>query len=450
LETTSLLPEGLAIAQHEPRALRLECLRATISAIRGLGEPNQRVAEDDYHQRLYQTEKKPLAGDLRSSEYQPEGNRFRNEEKKMITRLQVKNYRSLADVCVELDALTVLVGPNGSGKSTLVDVLWFVLDALRLGLDSAIAKRLGINALRRWSATNALADIEIGLEIKTAAFCAQYAFVLGSQSEGEYHLKAECCTIREGSDETGFKIKEQEWINRPANIGLPALQSTALLLPLIAGIPPYKEIYEFLTGMSFYNIFPEQLKEHQKLANSYPLEEDGQNLASVLRLLKRKKSSYNFTSALQYVIPHVDDYRVSPSGRLQMIQLRHGTPDGAWFELGQESDGILRMLAILTALYQQPPRTLIALEEPELNIHPTRMAKLWEEIVSATKHSQILITTHSPDLLDLCQAEQLRVVENMNGISLVGPLETAQKEIIQAKLFALGQLLQAQGLYRAE
>ena len=107
------------------------------------------------------------------------------------------------------------------------------------------------------------------------------------------------------------------------------------------------------------------------------------------------------------------------------------------------------MLAILTALHQQPPRTLIALEEPELNVHPRIMAKLWDEIVVASKHSQILITTHSPDLLDLCQPEQLRVVENKKGITLVGPLEEAQTQIIQANLFAPGQILQAQGLYRA-
>lgn len=369
----------------------------------------------------------------------------------MITRLQVKNYRSLVDVCLELDALTVLVGANGAGKSNLVDVLCFVSDGLRFGLDNAIANRLGINALRSWYAAPA-ADVEIDLEIKMATYSAHYAFVLADTGNGEFHLKAESCTICVGEEENEFKTQNGKWIKRPANIGVPALQSSALLLPLVGGIAPYKQLYDFLTGMSFYNIFPDQLKAHQKLINPHPLEENGQNLASLLHALKRKHSAQKLISAFQYVIGHINDYQIISSGRRQMIQLKHGANGsaGPWFELAQESDGTLRMLAILTALHQQPPRTLIALEEPELNVHPRIMAKLWDEIVAASQHTQLLLTTHSPDLLDLCQAEQLRVVENSKGITLVGPLEEAQTEIIQANLFAPGQLLQAQGLYRAE
>ena len=369
----------------------------------------------------------------------------------MITRLQVKNYRSLVDVCLELDALTVLVGANGAGKSNLVDVLCFVSDGLRLGLDNAVANRLGINALRSWYAPRGVTDIEIGIEIKTAAFSARYAFILADAGDGEFQLKAESCTICAGGQESKFETQSGKWIKRPANVGVPAIQSTAFLLPLVGGLAPYKQLYDFLSSMSFYNIFPDQLKEHQKLINPHPLEENGQNLASLLHALKRKNSAQKLIRAFQYVIGHIDDYQITPSGRRQIIQIKHGIngAHGPWFELAQESDGTLRMLAILTALHQQPPRTLIALEEPELNVHPRIMAKLWDEIVVASKHSQILITTHSPDLLDLCQAEQLRVVENSKGITLVGPLEEAQRQIIQANLFAPGQILQAQGLYRA-
>ena len=69
----------------------------------------------------------------------------------MISHLKVKNYRSLADIAVDFEALTVLVGLNGSGKSNLVDVLRFVSEALMHGLGSAIINRHGMGALRRWS-----------------------------------------------------------------------------------------------------------------------------------------------------------------------------------------------------------------------------------------------------------------------------------------------------------
>ena len=61
---------------------------------------------------------------------------------------------------------------------------------------------------------------------------------------------------------------------------------------------------------------------------------------------------------------------------------------------------------------------------------------------------QVVLTTHSPDLLDMCEADQSRVVEKINGITHVGPVAEDQKQIIQQKLFAPGQLLQAQGLIR--
>ncbi|MGC8945575.1 MAG: AAA family ATPase [Anaerolineae bacterium] len=67
-----------------------------------------------------------------------------------IHRLEVRNYRSLAEVSLELSPLTVLVGPNGSGKSNIVDVLRFISDAMNLGLDSAIGKRGCTSTPARW------------------------------------------------------------------------------------------------------------------------------------------------------------------------------------------------------------------------------------------------------------------------------------------------------------
>lgn len=70
----------------------------------------------------------------------------------MIKKLWAKNYRSLADVKLTFEPITVLVGHNGSGKSNLVDVLRFLYDSFLLGLDAAIVKRHGMSTLRRWSA----------------------------------------------------------------------------------------------------------------------------------------------------------------------------------------------------------------------------------------------------------------------------------------------------------
>lgn len=389
----------------------------------------------------------------------------------MIRQVHVKNYRSLADIDIHLEPLTVLVGQNGSGKSSLVDVLRFVSDALRLGLKTALSLRAGMRALRRWSADDQPFDIEIALTIQNGAFDGSYRFILAGERRGGFGVKEEACSVqrhytvhdkqREIFDmpPASYSLRDGKWEKTPEHTA-PAAAADTLALPLLAGVAPYKMIYDVLTGMSFYTIFPKTLRDHQEAQNPYPLDETAGNLASQLDSLSGP-ARLELKQAIQSVLPDTVDYRVQQAGSRLVIKLRHasGEANGAenglpknqpWFELAQESDGALRMLALLAALHQQPPRHLIALEEPELTVHPGAIARLWEEIVRASQHSQILLTTHSPDLLDLCAAEQLRVVEKIGGVTYIGPVDQAQKEIIREKLFTPGQLMQAQGLVRAE
>ena len=69
-----------------------------------------------------------------------------------VKRVQVRNYRSLDEVVVELGDLTILVGPNGAGKSNFVDSLSFVADAVTSTLSRAVQLRGGIDGVRRRSA----------------------------------------------------------------------------------------------------------------------------------------------------------------------------------------------------------------------------------------------------------------------------------------------------------
>lgn len=372
----------------------------------------------------------------------------------MIKRLKVKNYRSLADINVTLEPLTVLVGQNGSGKSNLVDVLRFVQDAMRHGLDTAIINRHGMSALRRWSDKGRPYDVEINLTIKTKEVGGTYGFTLGSELRGEYRVKREECLLvqhGENARTVQFETNKGQWISKPSDI-MPLIEEKTLVLPLIAQIEPYRYLYSFLIGMGFYNIFPNSLTEPQKPANAYPLDEHGSNLASTLRELQRMKSHLlpELEKSIQTVMPDVVDFQVNQVGGYLVTKLRHKISEQsrAMFELSQESDGTLRMLGILTALFQDPPRTLLALEEPELTIHPGALSLLWDEIENTSERTQILLTTHSPDLLDMCKAEYLRIVEKSAGITEIGPIEEIQKQAIQERLFAPGELLRAQGLRR--
>ncbi|MFZ0548781.1 MAG: AAA family ATPase [Candidatus Promineifilaceae bacterium] len=379
----------------------------------------------------------------------------------MIKRMWVKNYRSLADVTIEFEPLTVLVGYNGAGKSNLIDVLRFTADILQLGLQTAVSKRNGINALLYWGHHGPnYGQIEIGYQLETENLSGTYAFSIlvkpTTDKRGSYRIYREACNLhldgQNGSNPFIYEMEEDQWLVKPAGTE-PAIQSNALILPLLSGISAYKLLYDWLIGMSFYRVgFPDVKGGPQKSASAQSLTESGENLASVLDalpLLYRQK----IDSALHAAIPDITEFAVAPSNDYLFVYLKHYLlKDGHEYvnrELGQESDGTLRILGILAAIHQQPPRSLIGIEEPELNIHIGALPVLWEEFEEASQHSQIILTTHSPDLLNLCEAEQLRIVDKEDGTTRIAMIEESQKQIIQKRLFAPGQLLQAEGLHSA-
>ena len=71
-------------------------------------------------------------------------------------------------------------------------------------------------------------------------------------------------------------------------------------------------------------------------------------------------------------------------------------------------------------------------------------------IREASQTRQVIITTQSPDLISCFAAEEIRVVENVGGVTKIGPLDQHQREVLNQKLFSLGDLLRVEGLWRDE
>ena len=102
----------------------------------------------------------------------------------MITRVEIKNYRSIAHADVTMKSLTVLVGRNGAGKSSFVDALKFVRDALQFGLERAVIQRNGFASIRRW-APRRKRQVEIVIEVERGkSFEGRYELILGSDGDG--------------------------------------------------------------------------------------------------------------------------------------------------------------------------------------------------------------------------------------------------------------------------
>ena len=117
---------------------------------------------------------------------------------------------------------------------------------------------------------------------------------------------------------------------------------------------------------------------------------------------------------------------------------------GTWIDLSQESDGTVRLLGLLAALYQTRSLPLIGIEEPELTVHPGAMSQLADLLNEASRRSQVIVTTHSPDLIDCLTdyrtVESLRIVELVDGVTVVRRVADGQAEAVRKHLFSPGEL----------
>lgn len=381
----------------------------------------------------------------------------------MIKRLVIENYRSLKSVDITLGPLTILVGPNSAGKSNLVDALRFVRDALFHDLDSAVLDRQGLNAIRRWTHRESPVDIRIQLYLEAMNWSGEYSFALTQEGWEDYTIKGEHIVVRDDQGTTIVETTRGKWTQLPKGSEGDFLaervpvSSTRLMLPFLTMtnvFPAFMNMYEFLRDMNFYSLYPNNLREPQKHSLSYPLFEQGSNLASVLRQMESSGDSVEISEALSRVVGGVTGYSVIPVGSYLVTKLHHAPSkdeqSGPIFDLTQESDGTLRMLGILTALYQKPPRPLISVEEPELTIHPGALGVLCDVIREASLRSQIIITTHSPDLISRFSVDALRIVEREQDVTYIGPITEVQREAIVTKLFSIDELMRIEGLRRAK
>ena len=111
--------------------------------------------------------------------------------------------------------------------------------------------------------------------------------------------------------------------------------------------------------------------------------------------------------------------------------------------LEQESDGVRRFYAHLLALYQTPSKLTLIFEEPENAIFPGALSLLADEFKAAPRQNrgQVLLTTHSPGLLDAFDVDDIRVVDMKDGQTVIGHLAKEQGESVRDHLLTTGELL---------
>ena len=369
-----------------------------------------------------------------------------------ITRVALKNYKSIAACDVRLQPLTFLVGANGAGKSNFLDSLQFVADALNLSLGHALRNRGGINEVRRRSGGHPN-HFSIRFDfILPGGATGHYAFRIGARPHGEYAIQNEVCVVQNAdifTPEAYFRVNDGIVTRTSVDVA-PVAARDRLYLVNASGLPEFRPVYEAFSHMGFYRLNPDKIRDFQVPEAGDILMRDGGNLTSVLARFspaaKRHLEKY-----LAKIVPGIHGVGIKELGHREVLEFRQDMAGAKYpwrFLANNMSDGTLRVLGILVALFQgnhaaQQRIMLVGIEEPEIALHPAAISVLLDGFRDAADKTQIVITSHSPDLLDAkgLNTESILAVEAQDGNTVIAQVGTASKSVLRSKLFTTGELL---------
>jgi predicted ATPase len=372
--------------------------------------------------------------------------------KPFLRHARIRNYKSISKCDVALQSLTVLVGRNGAGKSNFLDALRFVSDGLQTSLDHAIKARGGMDSVRRRS-TGHPRNFAIELEaiLPDWSIC-QYGFEVASRTKGGFAIKQETLRLRDtaGMVVAFYKVDEGNLVEASESAMPPAVPDR-LYLVNASGLPKFRAAFDHFSAMGFYNLNPDVMKELQSPDSGELLHRDGSNISSVVSRLEQDRPQVlaRIGTYLTRIVPGISGVSRIALGPKETLEFRHeveGLEQPLRFYAANVSDGTLRALGILAAVMQlagrSKPVPVVGIEEPETALHPAAAGALMDALSEAAEHTQVLITSHSGDLLDQVDVERhgLLSVVSRQGKTEIAQIDEASRTAIREHLYTAGDL----------
>jgi predicted ATPase len=376
----------------------------------------------------------------------------------MIKTLRVLNYLSLRDVNLELSARNVLIGPNMAGKSNLVNCFQFLSQVAISGLMRAFQDRGGFSEVVWKGGDESRISFQLTGEVistdKGTPKAYEYELSIIGSATGSITVEREHLVAKTGNliyplIDLRYGQGKITHADGSSVFTLPSPSQSALEFP----VPGWEgtAVRDLISRWRFYRLVPAVMKQANAATEQVFLNSVGDNFSSWFMTLQgRHPLEFRLIKqAAVDVFPELEEILTPPTQfatTYVTTRERHlKQPVSIW----HMSDGELTFLALLSLIFAPPSlgAPLYCIEEPENHLHPRLLETLVELLTQRQSElgpqaAQIIVTTHSPHLVDKVNLDELIVVEKRNGATYFTRPASKRglKELLESKELGLGDL----------
>ena len=390
-----------------------------------------------------------------------------------LTRVTFEAFKSLYDVTCDLEHFTVITGPNGAGKSNLVDALNFVGEVYQDGLEFAVARAGGYDNIAHRRTRRAKRNVTVTVEARVSTQDVQRAqrrlrfsqndiletaderfltyrhrFSVGTTSQAllsDFEVKEDILEVFEkerrvlqlkrGDDRKtkvevhSRRLRERKWLaymlDPYDDQRFIRFLSDRQLSPIELSIDRsyfggiFVPVREALAGIRVFQLSPYECRRSGVPTPNAVLTRHGENLPGAANHLQRNDPSAwtQVRAGMRAIIPNLTGIEIAyTEDRRLAVQFKERGVGRSW-NSGEVSDGTIQVLALLIALYDKRNPVLV-IEEPENSVHPW-VLRQFLDLCQASAEKQIVMTTHSPVLLNYVHPASVRLMSMSTGRSRI-------------------------------
>lgn len=378
----------------------------------------------------------------------------------MIKKIRIRDFKSIRDLEVDLGPVTILVGRSGTGKSNFVQAIRFLRNLL-LNFGEAVKFEGGWGRICPVGENAPNTSVRLWFSVPGEDAEYEYQVTFGMLqgnifSSGQPNLMGEELMLGGTHLFSWVGLPQKvEWVHKP-NLAAVPNGVGGLMLGSFPSLQ--KVVYAFAalsTGIGYYHLPSTVLdsrggeaQQHNIWSSIPGLWDNAGNyrdtMRSIIQDFNRPGIRKSLLASLRAINPSIASVELDSLTNPTRAIVGHDV-SGKVLELSleQESDGLRRFYAHLLALYQTPSKLTLIFEEPENAVFPGALSLLADEFKAAPRDNrgQVILTTHSPGLLDSFDVDSIRVVDMKEGQTRIGHLAKDQRDAVRQNLLTTGELL---------